>query len=379
MNSYSYLVNILLESDKLDDRTKINLTTCTEDNLYKAIRFGLNTLEMLPEIANHVPSVTCREVAIEQTSSLKGAYGEKYVKEILGKEFNVKAVSKTSKTGDILLRTAGSSHDIMVEVKYYKNSVPSAEVEKFYRDLSSCRAHGGVFISLGSSINTIGDFVIKYEFIDSVPIPVVFINSTDEMLIINAIRIIDQMIMSKQHLVNDVYSRDKVREIAMNITERVESLGRTRSNLHENMNSILRLLSKTYDCMTTDEINIRETTKQLESELIQEEIIIGGVEPYLGKYNPKNQDLVIEISKKINNDRHNITESSWKLLKTKAVHIGSNSGFNFMKTKTEFFTKFTQRWQEFMMKHLTMCTINSSQMISIVVSDETFDDIMSNL
>jgi hypothetical protein len=61
-------------------------------------------------------------------------------------------VSKTSKFADILATTADSGIPILIELKDYCNTVPIAEVEKFWRDIERRGTKYGIFISMRTGI-----------------------------------------------------------------------------------------------------------------------------------------------------------------------------------------------------------------------------------
>lgn len=62
-------------------------------------------------------------------------------------------VSKIGKYADILATTAGSRIPVLIELKDYNNTVPSAEIEKFWRDIERRGTKYGIFISMRSGIS----------------------------------------------------------------------------------------------------------------------------------------------------------------------------------------------------------------------------------
>lgn len=61
-------------------------------------------------------------------------------------------VSRIGKYSDILATTSESKTPILIELKDYSDTVPSAEVEKFWRDIERRGTHYGIFISLRTGI-----------------------------------------------------------------------------------------------------------------------------------------------------------------------------------------------------------------------------------
>ena len=63
-------------------------------------------------------------------------------------------VSSIGKYADVLATTSDSKIPILIEMKDYSNTVPSAEIEKFWRDIERRGTKYGVFISMRSGIST---------------------------------------------------------------------------------------------------------------------------------------------------------------------------------------------------------------------------------
>jgi len=83
----------------------------------------------------------------------KGKSGEVIVESILRIAFphaNIIDVGKKSKSGDIMIEIDGFK--ILIEVKFYKRSVPTKEIDKFKRDLECKDYDAGIFISLFNGV-----------------------------------------------------------------------------------------------------------------------------------------------------------------------------------------------------------------------------------
>jgi len=98
------------------------------------------------------------------TSSLKGAAAESVIESLLLRRYpkaELEACGKTPGRGDFLLRREGAP-SLLVEVKNVAR-VPTAEIEKFERDLgSSGVADGGIFVSCESRpLPRIGPFGLR--------------------------------------------------------------------------------------------------------------------------------------------------------------------------------------------------------------------------
>lgn len=96
-------------------------------------------------------------VQVLQKSVDIGTTGEKMVKSVLQQEYTVEVVSGKPYSGDLMLyrprKYGDGTVNIMVEVKNYSSTVPTAEVEKFQRDVAVMpNIHAAMMLSLGSPI-----------------------------------------------------------------------------------------------------------------------------------------------------------------------------------------------------------------------------------
>ena len=73
-------------------------------------------------------------------------------------------VSRIGQYADILATTADSKIPVLIELKDYNATVPSAEIEKFWRDIERRGTKYGIFISMRSGISTCSSCVsVKTE------------------------------------------------------------------------------------------------------------------------------------------------------------------------------------------------------------------------
>jgi len=149
-----------------------------------------------------------------------GKIGEATVSDILQTRFCAKNVSKTAHSGDISLEVG--QQKIMIEVKNYTNTVPSAQVDKFIADLATSASRGGVFIALNTTIagvtSEIPQIVMRTE-LGNVPCAYVSVVSDGvsdapttvttpaTTIIIAAVDMVVQMIHMRRHI--DIECNDK--------------------------------------------------------------------------------------------------------------------------------------------------------------------------
>lgn len=91
------------------------------------------------------------------TSALKGEYGERCVMKLLQEYFpddSFELTTQMSHSGDIHMHPSKKHNgSVMIEIKTYKNVVPTTEVNKFYENLERINLPLGLFISLTSTIS----------------------------------------------------------------------------------------------------------------------------------------------------------------------------------------------------------------------------------
>jgi len=147
--------------------------------------------------------------AIEPNPNLKniasrerGVVGEDIIENILRSAFEqVDRVSLTAHSADLRV-----NNDILVEVKNYTGTVPSAEVDKFIRDLRSHAVSGGVMISMKSNIAKHKKLELLRIPQDGIEYVVGFISLTDYLW---SERHADEFIILITKLVYETIKRDK--------------------------------------------------------------------------------------------------------------------------------------------------------------------------
>jgi hypothetical protein len=136
------MLGIVLE--KLAPSTRDWAHRAPQADLVLALDLGLQCLQavraLCPGLAP-LPSAGSAE---------RGASAEDEMYELLGRARRIRDVSRRAHSGDLLCDTAAGP--VLIEVKHYSTTVPSAEVDKFLRDLRDRDAAAGVFLSLTSPI-----------------------------------------------------------------------------------------------------------------------------------------------------------------------------------------------------------------------------------
>jgi hypothetical protein len=125
-------------------------------------------------------------------SVLKGKFGESIIEEWSQFYFPntiLKNMTKTSHSADFILET---EPQILLEVKFHKNTVPQKEILKFEKDLFSSELKYGIFLSFSKISNIAGISIkkIKNKYVILLP------NITKELFMssILSIKIIDNVL-----------------------------------------------------------------------------------------------------------------------------------------------------------------------------------------
>ncbi len=155
-------------------------------------------------------------------SSCKGSIGENLVVMYLETNFpksEVVVVSTDARSCDIKVKVSGCT--ILVEVKTYSRNVPTAEVDKFQRDLNTCSCDAGIFISLTSGIA----HKKKLETSMCGDKPVVYLPNTDTTTtgLFYAITYVKQL-LSQRHTTDTVKNASEYLDIVKDQLDQVDIL-----------------------------------------------------------------------------------------------------------------------------------------------------------
>ena len=349
-----------INTDILSDESILWLSTASPQQISLALESGIKSYQAFSTSTLNVNNAQLPLTApqecnwdIVEKSVERGKLAERYIVEMLQDKFgkdNVADTSKTSKSGDITLMI-GNMY-IMIEIKNYKSKVTQIEVDKFRRDLWVRKPHAGLFISLNSDITGIDDdFHIKYESNESAVVPCIYTVGRLSDTIYRAVLLLRQIIMSKQHLLNDVCKGELLHTKINAISDATASLTRCRSDMSENMLDIQKLLCKNWQDMTSIECTIRDSITTITEKLDLEDMEVVNVS-IIDKFAPRNYTETVEIFKRI--DAKNKTEPEWKSSGKKITHIGSGISLLFTKINAEIAIPTTQLSADKLSEIMTM-------------------------
>lgn len=144
-NRNEIIEKYIILGDMVGSHASISTDRETIEEFFSPLK---NDIDMIREqIRLIIPSIA--------NPSKKGKMTVETVFESLKEHFiddSFEDVSSIGKYADVLAVTAESKTPILIELKDYSNTVPVAEIEKFWRDIERRGAKYGIFISMRSGI-----------------------------------------------------------------------------------------------------------------------------------------------------------------------------------------------------------------------------------
>jgi hypothetical protein len=199
---------------------------------------------------------------------------EDIVDKFLPSDYKLQNVAKTGKCGDFILtwcsHKTNQIYKLLIELKNYKTTVPSKEVEKFYRDLQLNQVDGGLLISLNSKIIGVSKMIeFKEALIENKKMPILFVNSKTPELIAEVIKLAFHTIEVKCQYINEVINYDSLVLHINSLCDSIQTITRCRDNLQiakqtieTNINDIMfQLMGCEYELVNKIK-NIQTTLKK---------------------------------------------------------------------------------------------------------------------
>ena len=233
----------------------------------------LDSLALVPTFINTYPRSEII-LDVDESSSeysdkpaLKGLAGEdefeKMCKNMLSQQFTLINTSKKSKSGDFFIEWKSPEtlriYKFLVDIKNYKSTVPSKEVDKFYRDLELCSSlDGAILISLHSKI--IGrNSVFHYEerFVNTSMIPVAYVCSNEPNVISEIIKFMCNLTEIRKTCNVKMASPEKIMMCIKDLESSIDLFSRSRGNLQD----IKFILEKQFNKIFIDLLSVEHIFK----------------------------------------------------------------------------------------------------------------------
>ncbi len=263
-------------------------------------------------------------------SAVRGQVGEQYVHEVLSRKYAVRNNAKTARAGDLQLYI--DDVKVLVEVKNYSRVVPSAELEKFTRDMSSGLYYGGVFISLNTEI--VGQRRgLYYEQCGDTLLPTVYISSDNDEIILMAAQTVISAVAAQRHSVRELYNRDFIAGEIRVMTEHLDTLSRAQSALLDSIDSAGNVLRRGASGIAAAESNMRRTVANIRTEMFDQKLIkCGQIAEHL---RTKGYAVSDELSSILLDICNEVDVASWRTYKFKVTHLPTGITIGFTKSRVD--------------------------------------------
>ena len=141
----TFIEKAIVISEMVLSHASITTSKETVETFFSPLRQDIDQIRT--QLSHIVPTV--------MTPALKGGLTEEAIFQNYEKHFtddSFEDVSSKGKYSDILATINPEKLPVLIEIKDYKNSVPTAQVDKFWRDMEARDTKYGIFISMRSKI-----------------------------------------------------------------------------------------------------------------------------------------------------------------------------------------------------------------------------------
>jgi hypothetical protein len=186
-----------------------------------------NALSLVPQMTTSI----INEDKFSDKPSVRGLQGEdmfeSMLNEFMPSDYTCENVAKSGKMGDFILthmsHKTNKQYKILVDIKNYKSTVPSKELDKFYRDLNINHVQGGFMLSLHSKIVGKSKTIVFDTFsTDRGSVPTLLAYTNTPLVIVELIKLMFHIIEIKDITYNSI---SRKRELVSNINQLNDHIG----------------------------------------------------------------------------------------------------------------------------------------------------------
>ena len=258
---------------KLDVYTKAWASNLTEDDVAKL----LQAVYKLPGL---LETLQCKS---EKAANI-GKDGEMKFAEIcqrLPGNYTVQDTSKQGKKGDFIVTYSdcGVIRKCLIDIKNYSTTVPKKEIDKFMEDMSFGSYDAGLLISYSTKFAGIAEHLyIQDECLSSGKIPVMYLVSQDEEMILAAIELlITKTILPVQKNV-DI---DRIESLVATVNNSLTNSSDVRRMLSELQSQMAKSIQKCQENLVTHEAHIKRAVKELS--ICVSKVMVDRIMPHVPK------------------------------------------------------------------------------------------------
>ena len=250
----------------------------------------LDALALVPQYISDTESITektnVNKIPPEKVSELPANVGlqgemefEDIIQQFMPSDYKLMNTAKTGKCGDFIIEYTSNKttkrYSLLIDVKYYKTTVPSKEIDKFNRDLTlNSNISGGLFLSLNSKIVGISQ-MIKFQeiFVNNNNIPIVFVRSKQPEIICEIIKFIFHINEIKDVNKNEVINKSELINTINELSNEVQLITSCRDNLQISKMEMEKTLNQMLFNLMQCEYNIGAKIKQINKSLADDLLI----------------------------------------------------------------------------------------------------------
>lgn len=247
---------------KFPKNTREWASTLSDDSIITM----LNTIKSVSDIKME----RCEE-KIENSAKI-GLSGEAFVESILKQHFKVINSAKQGKRGDLIVMTGMSR--ILSEVKNYSRTVPSTELEKFYRDIdSNASISGAIMISLSSKIVGKRRYIELEEYqATHGKISIIYLSlkdiETKDLLIASCV---DMLNCFNSYKIKTISSKEKITRAVEKINSQLDNLSIIRTLINETNLMLNKQFGKMTNAVISAEVHIKQYINEIKLEYSSEQ------------------------------------------------------------------------------------------------------------
>jgi hypothetical protein len=264
----------------------------------KQIGALLNTLSLIP----HMTTTVIKEDKFSDKPAIRGLQGEEMFEsmlhEFMPSDYTCENVAKSGKMGDFILthksHKTNKQYKILVDIKNYKSTVPSKELDKFYRDLNINQVNGGFMLSLHSKI--IGKSkTIVFETLSTNRgnIPTLIAQTNTPLAIVELIKLMFHIIEIKDITYNSISRKSELIININQLNDHISLITSCRDILTTTRGVMEKSLDQIMMKLMTCEYTFIEKITQINNGLIEDDYHNKGISNNLVNSNPEHNSPVM--------------------------------------------------------------------------------------
>lgn len=251
-----------------------------------------------------VPHMQSKPIQPSYTSELPANVGlqgesqfENIVQQFMPIDYKLVNTAKVGKCGDFVMKyfsnKTNRKYSLLIDIKNYRNTVPTREIEKFYRDIKlNSNMYGGLLLSLNSKISGISKVIDFQEFTsDHGIVPIIFAKTKQPEVICEIIKMMFHLIEIKDLHQNEVMHGEELISNIHELSDEVQLITQCRDNLQTSKTLIEKSLNDIMFNLMQCEYNIASKIKQINKSLSKEIHIVLPVPPN----SPTSSDEIVQM------------------------------------------------------------------------------------